>query len=259
MLCYTVLYVLYCTYVYKKCSQDGVGTSPGATINSWRKKAHKYNFFPCYSFICVLFNLVFLIFFRFVPCYASLFFLVVFTSIFPCYNSIFLLFFICVSCCMLSHPTLCTVYVLYVLYINPECHRVIYMRRQHHHPPTSTQILDWPQSNPIHSDGQPPPPLFLHTHFFTGSVTQDQRNEVGDLLHVRVEIPFMRYANGQLSSISGSSASDSIGCRFPRIDHVNTLVKNCCLRFSLNILSKWYAFLVLKTGPKKWKHFWAIV
>ena len=32
MLCHTV------HNVYKNCLQDGVGTSPGATINSWKKK-----------------------------------------------------------------------------------------------------------------------------------------------------------------------------------------------------------------------------
>ena len=35
MLCYTVCTVH--TVCIQKCSQDGVGTSPGATINSWGK------------------------------------------------------------------------------------------------------------------------------------------------------------------------------------------------------------------------------
>ena len=37
MLCHTV------HNVYKNCLQDGVGTSPGATINSWKKKKNVEN------------------------------------------------------------------------------------------------------------------------------------------------------------------------------------------------------------------------
>ena len=36
MLCHTV------HNVYKNCLQDGVGTSPGATINSWKKKKEEF-------------------------------------------------------------------------------------------------------------------------------------------------------------------------------------------------------------------------
>ena len=44
MLCHTV------HNVYKNCLQDGVGTSPGATINSWKKKK---------SILCLLFTIQF--------------------------------------------------------------------------------------------------------------------------------------------------------------------------------------------------------
>ena len=40
MLCHTV------HNVYKNCLQDGVGTSPGATIKSWKKKKKKFKMLP---------------------------------------------------------------------------------------------------------------------------------------------------------------------------------------------------------------------